>query len=201
MEELAVLDHRLHRLSTTLGVHHPGGRQFFAGDAGAVSCILFVIGRNVLEKATISDVLYYFKGQRSAGAIDQADRHLPLPATAHIPGIPSPDTLDLHGGWYDATGDYGIHLSHLSFSSYFNPQQVSFVLYSLLKTNELLANRPGTDYRQILRRIMDEATYGADYLVRLQAKGGSTIVVHRRTRRRESGERPHDLAGTAELSH
>ncbi len=133
----------------------------------------FIIGNNVLEKATLSDVLYYFKGQRSAGLIDQADRHLPLPVTAHIPGIPSPDTLDLHGGWYDATGDYGIHLSHLSFSSYFNPQQVSFVVYSLLKTNQLLANRPGTDYRQILRRVMDEATYGADYLVRLQAKGGS----------------------------
>jgi peroxiredoxin len=133
----------------------------------------FSIGHNVLEKATLSDVLYYFKGQRSAGPIDQADRHLPLPATAHVPGISSPDTLDLHGGWYDATGDYGIHLSHLSFSSYFNPQQVPFVVYSLLKTSELLANRPGTDYRQFLRRIMDEATYGADYLVRVQAKGGS----------------------------
>ncbi|HEY4110609.1 redoxin family protein [Puia sp.] len=131
----------------------------------------FVIGRNVFEKATLSDVLYYFKGQRSAGLIDQADHHLPLPAAArHGDG---PDTLDLHGGWYDATGDYGIHLSHLSFSSYFNPQQVPMVVYSLLKTNELLSNRTGTDYRQFLRRIMDEANYGADYLVRLQAKGGS----------------------------
>ena len=134
----------------------------------------FSIGRNVLEKATISDVLYYFKGQRSAGAIDHADHHLALPPSAHNPAVQYPsDTLDLHGGWYDATGDYGIHLSHLSFSTYFNPQQVSFVVYSLLKTNELLSTRPGTDYRQFLRRIMDEATYGADYLVRVQAKGGS----------------------------
>ena len=128
----------------------------------------FVIGRNVLEKYTLSDILYYFKGQRSAGLIDLADSRLPLPAAA-----PTKDTLDLHGGWYDATGDYGIHLSHLSFSSYFNPQQVPMVVYSLLKTNELLINRTGTDYRQFLRRIMDEANYGADYLVRLQAKGGS----------------------------
>ena len=143
----------------------------------------FIIGRSVLEKATLSDVLYYFKGQRSAGLIDQADHHLPLPASAHNPnvqsvpgstGTPGPaDTLDLHGGWYDATGDYGIHLSHLSFSTYFNPQQVSFVAYSLLKTNELLLSRSGTDYRQFLRRIMDEGIYGADYLVRIQAKGGS----------------------------
>ena len=134
----------------------------------------FVIGRNVLEKHTLSDIIYYFKGQRSAGLIDQADHHLVLPPSAHNPAVQYPsDTLDLHGGWYDATGDYGIHLSHLSFSTYFNPQQVSFVVYSLLKTQELLTTRPGTDYRQYLRRIMDEATYGADYLVRVQARGGS----------------------------
>lgn len=134
----------------------------------------FVIGKNVLEKHTLSDIIYYFKGQRSAGQIDQADHHLVLPPSAHNPAVQYPgDTLDLHGGWYDATGDYGIHLSHLSFSTYFNPQQVSFVAYSLLKTHELLSDRPGTDYRQFLRRIMDEATYGADYLVRDQARGGS----------------------------
>jgi len=133
----------------------------------------FAIGRNVLEKNTLSDILYYFKGQRSAGLIDLADSHLPLPAAAHNTNAPSKDTLDLHGGWYDATGDYGIHLSHLTFSSYFNPQQVPMVAYSLLKTNELLLNRTGTDYRQFLRRIMDEANFGADYLVRLQAPGGS----------------------------
>ncbi len=154
-----------------------------SGPNGPIISYPFVIGRSVLEKATISDVLYYFKGQRSAGLIDQADHHLPLPPSAHNPtaegrpagiaGNTTPDTLDLHGGWYDATGDYGKHLSHLSFSSFFNPQQVPMVVYSLLKTQELLANRSGTDYRQFLRRIMDEAMYGADYLVRVQAKGGS----------------------------
>jgi peroxiredoxin len=146
----------------------------------------FIIGANVLEKATLSDIVYYFKGQRCAGLLDQADHHLPLPASATplahtanrgeiAPFRPDPqfDTLDLHGGWYDATGDYGKHLSHLSFSSYFNPQQIPFVVYSLLKTNDLLTHRPGTDYRQFIRRILDEAMYGADYLVRVRAKGGS----------------------------
>jgi len=51
------------------------------------------------------------------------------------------DTLDLHGGWYDATGDYGKHLSHLSFSNYFNPQQISLTAWSLFKTYELLSAR------------------------------------------------------------
>ncbi|MBS1604235.1 MAG: ThuA domain-containing protein [Bacteroidetes bacterium] len=132
---------------------------------GAVCSHPFVIGSNVLEKATLSDIVYYFKGQRSAGLIDKADHHL-------LPGG-GKDTLDLHGGWYDATGDYGKHLSHLSFSSYFNPQQIPLVEYSLLKTGELLAARPGGDFRQIMRRITDEAVYGADYLCRVHAKGGS----------------------------
>jgi len=137
-----------------------------ATPSGPVASYPFIIGKNVLEKATISDVVYYFKGQRSSGLFDKADHHLP------VPGKPS-DTLDAHGGWYDATGDYGKHLSHLSFSNYFNPQQISLTDWSLFKTYELLSNRPGTDFRQIDRRILGEAMYGADYLVRMQAKDGS----------------------------
>lgn len=131
-----------------------------------VSSYPFKIGRNVLEQATMSDVVYYFKGQRSAGEIDKADHHLPLAGK-------TADTVDAHGGWYDATGDYGKHLSHLSFSLYFNPQQISLVVYSLFKTNELLNKKTVTDFRQINRRVLDEAIYGADYLVRIQAKDGS----------------------------
>jgi hypothetical protein len=132
---------------------------------GTVSSYPFIIGKNVLEQATLSDVIYYFKGQRSSGLLDKADRH------SHLQG--KTDTIDAHGGWYDATGDYGKHLSHLSFSSYFNPQQISLTAYSLFKTYELLSKRPGTDFRQFDRRILDEAMYGADYLCRMQAKNGA----------------------------
>ncbi|WP_426667494.1 glycoside hydrolase family 9 protein [Mucilaginibacter sp. McL0603] len=132
---------------------------------GLVSSYPFVIGKNVLEQATLSDVIYYFKEQRSSGLLDKADRH------SHLQG--KTDTVDAHGGWYDATGDYGKHLSHLSFSSYFNPQQISLTDYSLFKTFELLSKRPGTDFRQFNRRILDEAMYGADYLCRMQAKNGA----------------------------
>jgi hypothetical protein len=131
-----------------------------------ISSYPFKIGKNVLEQATMSDVVYYFKGQRSAGEIDKADHHLLLAGLTK-------DTIDVHGGWYDATGDYGKHLSHLSFSLYFNPQQISLVVWSLFKTNELLNKKTVTDFRQINRRVLDEAIYGADYLVRMQAKNGS----------------------------
>jgi hypothetical protein len=132
---------------------------------GVVSSYPFVIGKNVLEQATLSDVIYYFKGQRSSGLLDKADRH------SHLAG--RPDTVDAHGGWYDATGDYGKHLSHLTFSSYFNPQQISFTAWSLFKTYELLSKREGTDFRQFNRRLLDQAMYGADYLCRMQAKNGA----------------------------
>ncbi|MBD2753427.1 glycoside hydrolase family 9 protein [Spirosoma validum] len=131
-----------------------------------VSSYPFVIGRNVLEQYTLSDVIYYVKGQRSSGLLDKADRTLVLA------GKPS-DTLDVHGGWYDATGDYGKHLSHLTFSSYFNPQQITLTAYSLLKSYAQLTKRKGTDFRQFNRRLLDEAMYGVDYLVRVQAKDGS----------------------------
>ncbi|MFT3932753.1 MAG: glycoside hydrolase family 9 protein [Chitinophagaceae bacterium] len=126
----------------------------------------FVIAKNVLEQYSMSDVVYYLKGQRGAGLIDQADKHLLLSGQ-------TTDTIDAHGGWYDATGDYGKHLSHLSFSSYFNPQQIPLTAWSLLKTYELLCNKPGTDFRQYKRRVLDEALYGVDYLVRVKAKNGS----------------------------
>jgi hypothetical protein len=58
----------------------------------------FVIGKNVLEKTTLSDVIYYFKGQRSAGLLDKADHHLPLAAALQGPDGGLTDTLDLHGG-------------------------------------------------------------------------------------------------------
>jgi hypothetical protein len=126
----------------------------------------FVIGKNVLEKATLSDLTYYFKGQRATGLFEKADHKLLLKGR-------TTDTVDLHGGWYDASGDYGKHLSHLSFSGYFNPQQISLTAWSLFKSYEMLSKRTGTDFRQINRRVLDEALYGADYLVRAQVKDGS----------------------------
>lgn len=126
----------------------------------------FEIGKSVLARSSISDLIYYFKGQRCSGLLDKADRHLLLAGK-------TADTIDAHGGWYDATGDYGKHLSHLSFTAYFNPQQISFTAWSLLKSYQWLTMRSGTDYRQYTRRLLDEAMYGADYLARVQAGQGA----------------------------
>jgi hypothetical protein len=79
----------------------------------------------------------------------------------------------VHGGWYDATGDYGIHLSHQNPTSYFNPQQVPLVAWSLLKSYNALQGRHDDNFSEYERRMLDEGLYGADYLVRVKRPNGS----------------------------
>jgi hypothetical protein len=135
------------------------------GASEASSCP-FEIGNNLLERNTLSNVLYYFKGQRSSGLIDQADRHLPLPGGEK-------GFVDVRGGWYDATGDYGIHFSHQNLTSYFNPQQVPLVVWSLLKSYGALKQRHDDNFSEYERRLLDEGLFGADFLVRMKRPNGS----------------------------
>jgi hypothetical protein len=135
-------------------------------DAGEASSCDFEIGDNLLERNTLSNVLYYFKGQRSSGAIDEADRHLPLPGG-------DKGFVDVHGGWYDATGDYGIHFSHQNLTSYFNPQQVPLVVWSLFQSYAALQARRDDNFSEYERRLLDEGLYGADFLVRMKRPNGS----------------------------
>jgi hypothetical protein len=135
------------------------------GDREARSAV-FAVQDNVLERNTLSNVIYYFKGQRSSGLLDQADRHLPRPDG-------QPGYLDLHGGWYDATGDYGIHLSHQNLTSYFNTQQLPLAAWSLLRSWQQLDARQDPNFREYQRRLLDEGLFGADFLVRDMRPDGS----------------------------
>jgi hypothetical protein len=160
-----------------------GGRVFWTADfsswrivghyavqiqsaTGVVRSCPFDIDDDLLERSTLSNVIYYFKGQRASGLMDRADRRLPLPAG-------QPGFVDVHGGWYDATGDYGIHLSHQNPTSYFNPQQVPLVAWSLLKSYRALEERHDDNFSEYLRRMLDEGLFGADFLVRMKRPGGS----------------------------
>jgi hypothetical protein len=129
----------------------------------------FLIQKNVLERSALSDVIYYFKGQRSSGTLDKADRTMKIEGKAGV-------TVDVHGGWYDATGDYGKHLSHLSFSIYFNPQQIPLTAWSLLASHRELARRNDPYFKQYLRRLLDEGLFGADFLVRMKNPAGSFYI-------------------------
>ncbi len=133
--------------------------------AGPVSSCEFEINNDLLERDTLSNVVFYLKSQRASGDIDQADRHLALPDGSGF--------VDLRGGWYDATGDYGIHLSHQNPTSYFNPQQVPLVVWTLLKSYRVLEARKDDNFSEYKRRMLDEGLFGADFLVRMKRPGGS----------------------------
>lgn len=126
----------------------------------------FEIQDDILERNTLSDVWNYFKTQRCSGLLDKADRNLTFTGLKK-------GTVDVHGGWYDATGDYSKLLSHLAYSTYFNPQQIPLTDWSLFKTYEILEERGDPNFRQYKRRLLDEAMYGADYLVRVKNPEGS----------------------------
>ncbi|MGR5171110.1 glycoside hydrolase family 9 protein [Vibrio owensii] len=123
----------------------------------------FEIGEHILFDRTLSDVIHYFKSQRCGGIFDQQDRQAPL--------LNSDETADVHGGWYDASGDVSKYLSHLSYANYLNPQQTPMVVWnmlkglSLLQGNEKLAKFTAT-------RLIEEALFGADFLVRMQNEKG-----------------------------
>jgi glycosyl hydrolase family 9/cellulase-like Ig domain-containing protein len=135
-------------------------------NAGSLRSFPFHVQTNLLERNTVSDVIYYFKDERSSGERDKADSHL------HFEGS-KPGTVDAHGGWWDATGDYGKHFSHLSFSTYFNPPQIPLVVYALLKSYEQ-ANRRGLEgFARYKEHLLDEAMFGADYIVRMKVPNGS----------------------------
>lgn len=130
------------------------------GNATAVS-FPFRIARDVLQRYTLSNVIYYFKGQRVTGDFVRADAHLKNPDPS------GPAYVDLRGGWLAATGDYGVHLAEG------NHQEVSLVAWSLIATLRNLAAAHNPNFTQYQRRLTDEALYGADFLVRAHVPGGS----------------------------
>ncbi|HDM8212322.1 TPA: glycoside hydrolase family 9 protein [Vibrio harveyi] len=123
----------------------------------------FEIGEHILLDRTLSDVIHYFKSQRCGGIFDQQDRQAPL--------LNSSETADVHGGWYDASGDVSKYLSHLSYANYLNPQQTPMVVWNMLKGLSLLE---GNDKlaKFTATRLVEEALFGADFLVRMQNEKG-----------------------------
>lgn len=139
----------------------PGRYRVDVGGTTEVFSFPFRVADDVLERYTLSNVIYYFKGQRVSGDFDRADAHLKNPNPA------GPAYVDLHGGWLAATGDYGVHLAEG------DHQEVSLVAWSLIATLRNLEAAHNQNFSQYQRRLVDEATYGADFLVRAHVPGGS----------------------------
>ena len=136
----------------------------------------FEIAEDLLLDQTIPAMLRYFRSQHCPGIWDQTDR------TVGFAGQRS-DRVDVHGGWYDASGDISKYLSHLSYANYMNPQHTPMVVWNFLEARKLLDRRaadsstPRAAALHGLRgELLTEALYGADFLVRLQDPAGYFYV-------------------------
>jgi len=124
---------------------------------------VFAIDCGLLVDTTFSDVLHYFKSQRCGGRFDKQDRQVPILGTDQ--------TVDVQGGWYDASGDVSKYLSHLSYANYLNPQQTPMVVWNMLKGLELVEHGESLPAFSKVR-LAEEALFGADFLVRMQNQAG-----------------------------
>ncbi len=106
-------------------------------------------------------MIHYFKSQRCTGIFDKHDRAAQVWGTER--------RVDVHGGWYDASGDVSKYFSHLSYANYLNPQQIPMVVWNMLHSLETLSEALPR-FTQV--RLQDEAVHGADFLVRMQDAAG-----------------------------
>ncbi len=120
----------------------------------------FAIGKHILVKSTLSLVLDYFKSQRCSSPWD--DKSVSFFGSRE-------GSVDVHGGWYDASGDVSKYLSHLSYANFMNPQQTPMALWALL---EHLEKRAHCHEAGIFERLRDEANHGAQFLCRMQDPAG-----------------------------
>lgn len=147
------------------GSDESGRRSGEAGEATEAESAPFEVAPDLIFRHTFCDLLFWFKGQRSSGAEDRTDR------AASLYGDRS-ETVDLRGGWFDASGDTSKYLSHLSYANYLNPQQTPGVVWAMLAARELLVpTRPGAPALWE-RRLLDEIAWGADFLLRMQDPAG-----------------------------
>ena len=123
----------------------------------------FVVGENALEKNTLASVLNYFHDDRANNpTVEGWDKSMGI--------YNSSKKVDVHGGWYDASGDVSKYLSHLSYANYLNPQQIPLTVWSLAFASERIPKLLSSTSTKA--KTADEAAYGADFLVRMLAEEG-----------------------------
>ncbi|SHK88994.1 glycoside hydrolase family 9 protein [Fibrobacter sp. UWB12] len=123
----------------------------------------FTIEENALAKNTLATVLDYFYNDRANNpTVEGWDKSLPV--------YKSDKKLDVHGGWYDASGDVSKYLSHLSYANYLNPQQIPLTVWSLAFASERIPKLLSSTSTKA--KTADEAAYGADFLVRMLDEQG-----------------------------
>jgi hypothetical protein len=117
----------------------------------------FEIGQDALAATAIPAITGFYHHQRAASPEELgADEHLIL--------FGSTNTVDLRGGWCDASGDVSKYFSHLAYANFMSPQQTPLVVWSMV--NPVEGTGSLLDRLAARAPLTDEALYGADYLMR-----------------------------------
>jgi hypothetical protein len=117
----------------------------------------FEIGGNILAAQTIPAIIGFYRHQRANSPEElQADAHLIL--------FGSTNTVDLRGGWCDASGDVSKYFSHLAYANFMSPQQTPLVVWSMAGCADNAG--PLLDRLNAKKSLVAETLYGADYLMR-----------------------------------
>jgi hypothetical protein len=117
----------------------------------------FQIGDALIGKVSIPAIVSFFQHQR-ANSVEE------LKADQNIRLYGSTRTVNLTGGWCDASGDVSKYFSHLAYTNVMLPQQIPMVTWSMINTVETVpALLENIGSKQALTA---EAIYGADYLMR-----------------------------------
>jgi hypothetical protein len=122
----------------------------------------FTIEEDALGKLTISAIIHYYNKQRA-----NTPAELAADARMHLTGG-GDKTVDIHGGWCDASGDVSKYFSHLAYANFMSPQQTPLVVWSMVSASEAIP-RLLTKWN-IKDSLDNEALYGADYMMRALSK-------------------------------
>jgi type 1 glutamine amidotransferase len=117
----------------------------------------FEIGKQLLTKRLIPAITNFFEGQK-------ANSREELSGDEHVKLFGSEKTVDLRGGWCDASGDVSKYFSHLAYTNYMNPQQTPLVDWSMIQTVESIPDV--LDNVKIKDSLTSKAFYGADYIMK-----------------------------------
>ncbi|MCU4176146.1 glycoside hydrolase family 9 protein [Carboxylicivirga sp. N1Y90] len=128
-------------------------------NGGLIESDAFTINELPLADELMPLLLEGFKSQRCKDPYDAKDKEMTFFGDRD-------DVVDVSGGWYDASGEKGKYLSHLSFSNYLTPQQLPMMVWNILETAKQMPNS------SIEKSLFEEAAFGADYLIRVQDKEG-----------------------------
>lgn len=122
------------------------------------------VAENALAANTLKSVMdYFYKDRADKSPVEGWDKKVEIYGSGG-------KTRDVHGGWYDASGDVSKYLSHLSYANNLNPQQIPLTVWALAFAAEKMPTTLTANPSTVT--AVDESIYGADFLVRMQDEEG-----------------------------